>query len=167
MDQKARKDFAYPVGIFDVISVPKTKKNYRLVPAKSGLEVIEISEKEAKVKICRIKNKTMIRNGKLQLNLHDGKNLLVDKDEYKTGDSILIELPSLKILEKIPLEKNYFGVVSKGVNSGSTGTIKEIINGKFRSPSKIIMKTDKAEEEVIKERFFVLGKDKPEIKLSE
>lgn len=167
VDQKPRKDFAYPVGIFDVLSIPKLKKNYRVVPTNHGLELIEISEKEANTKICRIKNKTVVRNGKLQLNLHDGKNILVDKDEYKTGDSLLLELPSLKILEKIPLEKNSFGIVSKGSNSGKTGVVKEIVAGKFRNPTKIIVDIDGNEQEILKDRFFVLGKDKSLIKIGE
>jgi len=41
---------------------------------------------DAEWKLCRIQNKTIVKGKKVQLNLHDGKNKLVEKDEYKTGD---------------------------------------------------------------------------------
>jgi len=111
VDGKKRKDHAFPVGLMDVISIPKSKKHYMVLPCKKGLELKEISEKEAGKKICKIKNKTMVRKGKLQLNLHDGRNLLVEKDVYKTGDSVLIEVPSQKIVDHVKLEKGNIGLI--------------------------------------------------------
>ena len=37
VDGKRRKDYAYPAGLFDVVSVPKLKKHYRVVPREKGL----------------------------------------------------------------------------------------------------------------------------------
>lgn len=165
VDQEPRKDFAYPAGIFDVVSIPKTGKNYRIVPTNHGLELLEISEKESKLKICRIRNKTVLKKGKLQLNLHDGRNILVGKDEYKTGDSILIEIPSNKIVEHLPLAENCLGIVSKGTDSGKIGKVKEVVKGGMREKARIICDLDGVKEEVLKERFFVLGKNKPVIKV--
>ncbi|MGB1660494.1 MAG: 30S ribosomal protein S4e, partial [Candidatus Poseidoniaceae archaeon] len=66
------------------------------------LQYRRISAKEAAWKVCRIEGKTTIKGGRTQLNLHDGRNLLVDdpsKDAYATGDSLKMNLPDQKILE--------------------------------------------------------------------
>jgi len=165
VDGKARKDHAYPAGLFDVISIPRLKKFYRIVPSSRGLEVIDISEKESKSKMCMIKNKSVIKKGKIQLNLHDGRNILVEKDEYKTGDSILIEVPGNKIIQHIPIEKGSTGIITRGKNSGKVGEIKEIMKGSFTHPSKLICNFEGSNEEVLKDLFFVIGKDKPLIKV--
>lgn len=167
VDGKPRKDHRYPVGLFDVVSFPKIKKDYRIVPNPKGLSLIEIPEKEAKQKICRINNKTLVKKGKLQLNLHDGKNILVDNDSYKTGDSILIELPSLKILQHVPLAQGNLGLICKGLQAGKIVRIKEIIPGRIREKPKVICELDTQTKEIMKDRLFVVGKEKPLIKVSE
>lgn len=151
----------------DVIAIPKIKKYFRIMPAEKGLELVEIEESEADKKICRIKNKTPVKKGKLQLNLHDGKNLLVDKDVYKTGDSLLLKLPEQKILEHIKLEKGSLGLIIRGKNSGKLVKIKEVITTRSREPNKIICELGNAEMAVIKDYVFVVGKKEPVIKLSE
>jgi len=167
VDGKIKKDHAFPVGLMDVVSIPKIKKYYRILPSEKGLELKEISEKEASQKICRIDNKTLVRKRRLQLNLHDGRNLLVEKDSYKTGDSILIELPSQKILEHLKLGKGNLGLVTKGKNSGKTAMIKEVITTKGREPNKVICKLENEEVEVRKDHIFVVGRERPVIKIGE
>lgn len=171
VDGKPRTDLKYPVGLFDVIDLPKKEKQYRVVPDKHGLSLIEIPKKESSLKICRIKNKTMLKGGKLQLNLHDGKNILIDektkKEAYKPGDSILIELPSQKIVEHVKMEKGAVGIISGGQNIGDVISIKDIIMTKSREPNKIICKKDEREFEAIMDYVYVVGKEKPLIKLTE
>jgi small subunit ribosomal protein S4e len=166
VDGKVRKDHAYSAGLFDVVSIPAMKKSYRLVPSKKGVVPVEISDAESKRKICVILEKTFVRGGKLQLNMHDGRNILVDKDDYKTGDSVLIELPSAKIVEHIRLEKGATGIVTRGADAGAVGKVKDIVVTATKEPTKIIYEGDKGEEEALKDRFFVIGKDKPLIKVS-
>lgn len=166
VDGKRRKDYAYPVGLFDVVSVPKLKKHYRAVPSEKGLELIEISEKDMNLKICAIDNKSILKKGKMQLNLHDGKNILVENGNYKTGDSLLVELPSLKILEHIPSEKGNVGLISSGSGAGKFGKVKELIKGTVREPQKVVCEVEKEDRVVSKYSFILVGKEKPSIKLS-
>lgn len=161
VDGRPRKDHAYPVGLFDSVAIPKIKKFYRVVPTEKGLELIEISEEESKLKICRINNKKILKKGRLQLNLHDGRNLLVEEDVYKTGDSLLIELPSQKILQHIKLEEGSLAVVTKGKESGKIVKIKRV------EVNKVICELGGREIEVMKKFVFVVGKEKPLIKLRE
>lgn len=185
VDGKYRKDPKYPAGLMDVVSIPKLKKQYRIVPTPKGLVPIEISETESKKKICSIRNKTIIHGGKLQLNLHDGRNLIVDAkkvnkgiksedkvvesskglEKYNTGDSVLIELPSQKIIDHVKLEKGALALVTKGKNIGRLGKIEEIIITKTKEPTKVICDVGGEKLEVIKDYIFVVGKNKPLITL--
>ena len=168
VDGKPRRDPKFPVGLFDVIHIPKLNKFYRILPTKKGLEVFEIDEKDARVKICRIDGKTTVKKGKMQLNLHDGKNVLVeDPKTYKTGDSLLLELPTLKILKHIPLKPGNLGIVGKGKNCGRLGKVKKIIVTRTKEPTKVICESNGEELEVLKEHFFVIGEKQPLIKVFE
>lgn len=167
VDGKVRKDHRFPVGLFDVITIPKLGKNYRVVVSSKLLSIVEIDKKEANLKLCKVKSKKKVKGGKLQLTLHDGRNLLTDNNKIKTHDSLLIELPKAKIKQHIPLEKNMVGVVLKGKMVGKTGRVKEIIAGKFKTPPKLIVEISGQQKEVLKRDFFVVGKDKPLITVVE
>jgi len=166
VDGRIRKDHNYPAGLMDVISIPKLKKYYRIVPIPNGLGLIEISEKESKSKICRIDNKTIVKQGRIQLNLHDGTNIFGDKD-HKTGDSLLIEIPKLKIIKHEKLEGGKLGLIVKGKNSGKLVKIKKVIVTRTREPNKVVCEMDKEDIEAIRDYVLIVGKDKPLIKLSE
>lgn len=50
VDNKVRTDHTYPAGFMDVISIPKTDENFRLLyDAKGRFAVHRITEDEAKV----------------------------------------------------------------------------------------------------------------------
>jgi small subunit ribosomal protein S4e len=167
VDGKPRKDHAYPVGLFDVVAIPSLKQFYRVVPHAGGLKLTKISEKESNSKICKIIGKTIVKKGKIQLNLHDGKNILVDKDEYRTGDSLLVELPNLKIVKRVPLEKGNVGIVVKGKNSGKLGKVKGLIAASVKCPTKIICEIGDKDTEILKDQLFIVGEDKPLITVCE
>lgn len=168
VDAKTRKDFAYPVGLYDTVSIPKIKKNWRIVVFKNGLKPVEISQEEAGKKICRIKGKTVIKGKKVQLSLHDGRTIIVDKDVYKTGDSVLISLPQMKVLEHVKLEKGVTGVVITGSDRGKMGIVENIINTASKEPATVTFKMSDGEKlSVIKDRFFVVGQDKPLVTVGE
>jgi len=167
VDGKLRKDHAYPTGLFDTIAFPRTKQFYRIIPSSNGLKIIPIPENEANLKICKINNKTLPRGNKVQLNLNDGKNILVTDGKYKTGDSLLLELPSLKIIQHLQLAKGNLSIVSKGKNSGKIGKIKKILPGKMKETSKIICEIEGKDTEIQKDQLLVFGKEKPLITVSE
>jgi len=169
VDGKPKLDYRYPVGLFDSIEVPKIDKQFRVVPSKRGFDLIEISKQDSKQKLCRINGKTMTKNGILQLNLHDGKNIISDKKtktDYNTGDSLLIELPNQKIIEHLKMDKGMLSIITAGQNRGTIAKIKEIIIGRTREPNKIICEKNGKDFEAITDYVFVVGKTKPEIKVS-
>jgi small subunit ribosomal protein S4e len=170
VDGKARRDYKYPVGLMDVVSIPKLGKHYRAVPSKRGLGIIEIPKAEVGKKICRINDKKILRGNRTQLNCHDGRNIVsTDKGkDYKTGDSVLIELPSQKIIEYIELGKGSLVLITKGKNAGMLASVKKLSKATVKEPAKAacVMEGEKEETDVDKNYVFVVGQKKPLIKVS-
>ncbi|MBL7206570.1 MAG: 30S ribosomal protein S4e [Candidatus Aenigmarchaeota archaeon] len=158
IDKKLKRDPNYPVGFMDVVEFPDIKKYYRVVTSSKGLTLEEINEAESKKKICMIKDKTVSKGGKVQLNLHDGRNLTIEKDEYKTFDSILIELPKQKILEHYKLEKSANVVIISGRNVGTKGIVKEMnLRKVMTEKSNIVIQSEGKDIETPKDYIFVTG----------
>lgn len=159
VDGKIRKNHRLIVGFMDVISAPKIKEHFRVILNKKGkLSLLHITEQEAKLKICRISGKKKI-SGKTQLNLLDSRNILIEKDPYKVGDSIVIEIPSQKIKDHLKLEKNSVVFIMGGKNTGKLGKVENII-GRI-----IICKDNSGLFEVPFDYVYVVGKDKPSLKV--
>lgn len=159
VDGKRVKDSRFPVGLMDVVGISPTKKFYRMVlDSKGKLTPAEIEAGEANLKLCKIKGKTVNRNGKIQVNLDDSRNITVEKDGYKPGDSLLIEVPEQKIKEHFKLEKGALILLVSGKHVAETGAV-ESIKGKD-----IMFKGEDGEAaETMKRYAFVVGKTKPAV----
>tara|TARA_Y100000310_G_C20680337_1_gene815555 strand:- start:2024 stop:2728 length:705 start_codon:yes stop_codon:yes gene_type:complete len=163
IDNIKRKDEHFIAGFMDTLSIPLTKKFFRILINKSGeLSLKPAKESEINIKPCKIIGKTLLKNKKIQINLEDSRNIIVDKGEYKTGDSLLIELPSQKIKEHIKLEKGAVIFLTGGHHVGETGKIVDI------KDDRVVYKLKSGEQyESLKIYAFVVGKEKPSIELEE
>ncbi len=165
IDGRIATNYKMPVGFMDVISIPKTKENYRaLLNTRGKIKPIRISKDRAQWKLVRIENITTISGGKTQLNLHDGKNILIDKKKYKTQTVLKIELPSQKILDSYGLEKGNVAIIIGGKHSGQIATIENYQIIKGPKPNIVEFKEGFS---TIKDHAFVVGKKSPEITLPE
>ncbi|MGC9514895.1 30S ribosomal protein S4e [Methanocrinis sp.] len=163
VDGKARKDLNFPVGIFDVVSVPSLDKNYRLLQDSKGrFNLHELEAGEAR-KLCRIEKKTSLKGGKLQLNLNDGTNIFGEGD-YSTGSSVILSIPDKEITDVIEFKEGNLAMVVGGSHSGEVGTIKEIEIVRSSRPNRVII-SGKGEFETTEDHVFMIGRDKPAIKL--
>jgi len=163
VDGKIQKDYKLPVGIFDVISVPLSNQQYRVLKDEKGMFYLSLLEAGAVRKLARIENKTVIKGKKQQLNLSDGSNKLVE-GEFKVGDSLVLSLPEKNIEERIGFEVGNLAMVVGGKHTAQTGKIKEIITVKSSQPNRVIISGD-VEFETIKDYVYMIGKDQPVIKL--
>jgi len=156
VDGKPRKDHRFLAGLMDIISLPKKKEYFKILLNKKGkLELNPIKENYTGLKFCKIKEKSFVGK-KVQLNLHDGRNILVDKDSYKVGDTLVLEVPKQKIKEHLKLEQKSFVYLIGGRHIGETGIIEDI-KGK-----NIVYKKDSGEVyETLKRYAFVIEKTKP------
>ena len=160
VDGKVTKQYKRPLGLMDVVSIPKLNTQYRvLIDARGKITFTEISKSESKWKLVRINNKTTVAGGQTQLNLHDGRNILLQKDKYKTGDVLKISLPDQKILTHYPFEPNNIAMLIGGNHIGEFATIKKYED--IKNPKPNIVYFDGFS--TIKDYVFVVGHDKPEL----
>lgn len=178
VDGKVKCEDNFPVSIMDVISISDADKCFRILPFKKGLTLHPIGKEEALFKLCRIENKTVAKNGHMQLNLHDGSNILVkvadpknpQEDVYNTLDSIKISLPEKQILEHVKMKKNDFAIITSGKNVGKYGKIVEVesAEGKKRRNALVIIEDEKGNRyQTILNFVFAIGETQPIISLPE
>ena len=159
-----RKNYKYNIGIMDVIRIPKAGKNFRCMPDKKGLSFKEIPDEEAKFKLCKILDKSVISGGKIQLNLHDGTNIIVPEDpekKYETRDTILIDIETTKITDLIEFNIGNIGLVVSGRHTGKVGKIDEIVKATAARKSLTVIDG----MPTLTDYVLVIGKDKPVISI--
>jgi len=154
IDGKDKKDYRALIGLMDILSLPALNKHYQVLLNNKGKLVFkEISDKESKLKTCKITGKTLLKGNKMQLNLHDGKNQIVDKIDYNRGDSIILEIPGNMVKDHLKLEKGAFVFLIGGKHVGEHGVIQSI------DGNTVTFKSDKNETfETLKKYLFVLKK---------
>jgi len=178
VDGEVVREDDFPVGLLDVISAIDVGKNFRVLPSAKGLVLQPIGEEESKFKLCRIENKKIVRNGHVQLNLHDGSNILVkladpknpQEDVYATLDTLKISLPERQILESTKMKEKDFGIITGGKNIGKYGKIVEIekAEGKKRRNALVTIEDEKGNRyQTILDFVFAIGETQPFIALPE
>lgn len=168
VDSKVRKDIHFPVGLMDTISFDKLDENYRILLNKKGKIVLtKITKEESTKKPFKILGKTILKNKKVQLNLSNGRNMLVSQDSYNVSDTIVLDLPTNKIIEHIPFKEGSLIYLTGGNKIGQIGILNSIANSGGIQPSKIIFTLGKTKHETLKEYAFVIGTDKSSITLLE
>lgn len=167
VDGTVRKNHKFPCGLMDVISIPKLKKDFRVIFNRRGkLILIPISSNEANWKLCRIENKTIVKGKKIQLNLHDGNNKIVQKDEYKTGDVLKLSFKEKKIDDIFKFEKGTISMIIGGTHIGEVANIEDIEIIPSSKPNLTKMK-GKNDFSTLQKYVFPIGKAKPVIELPE
>lgn len=160
VDNKRVKDYKTLIGFMDTLSIPVAKEQYRVLIKKSKkLYLVPISEKEVGVKVCKVIGKSILKKGKIQVNLFDGRNIIVKENNFKISDSILISLPNQKVEKILSFEKGAYVFMISGGHVGEHGLIEEI------NKNAVKIKTENDSFETTKDSIFVMGKTKPEIKL--
>ena len=162
----------------DVISIPEIEQNFRIISSPKGLILHPISKEEATFKLCRIEDKTTVKGGHLQLNLHDGSNILVkvadpknpEEDSYKTMDILKLSVPEREILEHVRLKEGLPAIIIGGKNMGKYGKILEIEKapGKKRRNLLVTLEDNEGKRfQTILDFVFVVGEKEPYISLPE
>ncbi|MEM1775020.1 MAG: 30S ribosomal protein S4e [Desulfurococcaceae archaeon] len=178
VDGKVRRNYKFPVGVMDVIEIPKTGEYYRVVPVPTKvLGLLRIPPEEASIKPCRIENKTTVKGGHIQLNLHDGRNVLIRvsdprnpvEDQYEALGTVVLSLNDNRVVDYIPAKEGVIAIVSGGKNVGRVGRIVEIIPGALKRRKYIVTLEDKYGNrfQTSFEYIFPIGVEKPVITLPE
>jgi small subunit ribosomal protein S4e len=162
---KAVKNPKAPVGFMDAVSIPKMDLYYRMfITDKGKLTLVPISKDEAEWGLYKIQDKTVVKDGKFQLNLSGGRNILLDKNDYKCGDSLKVSYADNKILECYQFAAGNTVLIKEGAQSGKVKTVKsvEVIRGS--APNVVVFSDD---TQTIVDNCFIIGADKAAITLPE
>ncbi len=158
VDGRVVKDPKFPVGFMDVVNIPSLKQSWRVVlDHKARLRFAEVPEKDAGWKLAQIDGKTTVKGGKTQLNLHDGRNLLVKKDDYKTGDVLRLELPTQKITGHFPIGEGAEVFVTGGQHAGEVAPIATIEVTRSHKANLVHLKDGEKTFTTIKPYAFPIG----------
>jgi small subunit ribosomal protein S4e len=124
-----------------------------------------VEQTEVGWKLTRIMNKTIVKGGRTQLNLHDGRNILVEKDnDFKTGDVLKISIPEQKVLGRLELSEDSLALLTGGAHIGTICRIKKI--ERTENPTANLVEFHEGFNTVI-DYVFVVGKETSEIAAAE
>ena len=174
VDGKIVKDRAYPVGLMDVLTIKDINKHYRVLPdSHHGLILHEIPEEESNFKLCRITQKTTVKGGHIQLNLHDGRNILIQlkdpknpkEDIYKRMDVLKISVPEQEILKVLKFKEGNVAIIMSGKNIGQVGNIITILKRFGPKASTVSIQHNSTHTETLYDYTFIIGEEQPEINL--
>ncbi len=170
VDGNPRKDDRFPVGLMDVVTIPDSRENFRVLPDHGGkLKFLSISKEESQFKLCRIVGKTTQRAGKTQLNLHDGSNMLVpsESDKYKVGDVLKVKIPEKEIQDFIEFKEMQQVIITGGRSQGSKGVVLSLgVEAGWKKTATI--RTPEGDDiKTLAKYLFVVGSNESVIKLAE
>ncbi|MFX0010030.1 MAG: 30S ribosomal protein S4e [Candidatus Hermodarchaeota archaeon] len=174
VDGKLVRDETYPVGLMDVLSIEKLNKHYRIPPdSHHGLILHEIPETESTFKLCRIIKKSTIKGGNIQLNLHDGRNILVrvkdptkpKEDIYKRMDVLKISVPEQEIIKVLKFKEGNLAIIMSGKNIGQVGKIINILKRFGPKASTVSIQHNSDHTETLYDYTFIIGEDQSEINI--
>jgi len=162
VDGKTIKKERFPVGVMDVVEIPKTEEYYRVFPNRKGeMYLHKIQKEEKDLKLFSIRGKKVLKKGVIQLNLHDGRNIIGD-NTYNVHDTILYDLSKKEIKTYIPFKKGTLSFVIKGNNVSKVGRIAEIDKRGI-----ITLENKKERFKTLKEYVYIVGKVKSLISIPE
>jgi len=151
------RDVNLPIGMFDILGFPERDEHYRVFPDEGGrLALTEIEADAADGKLSKVVNKTIVDGGAVQLNLHDGHNMIVESDEYSGNDSVVVELASDEILAHFPYEEGALVTAVSGQHAGEIGEVTEITVSPGSADNTVAVETEDGSFETIEDYVFVI-----------
>ncbi|MCD7468986.1 40S ribosomal protein S4 [Datura stramonium] len=109
----------------DVVSIPKTNENFRLLyDTKGRFRLHSVRDEEAKFKLCKVRSVQFGQKGIPYLNTYDGRTIRYPDPLIKANDTIKLDLESNKIVDFIKFDVGNVVMVTGGRNRGRVGVIK-------------------------------------------
>jgi small subunit ribosomal protein S4e len=155
------------LGLMDTLTLAAPlDAHYRVVKDRRGrLALVPIPSTEAHLKLGRVRFKHTVPTGKVEVTLHDGRNLLVAASTpYRVGDSVKIEVPSQKVVEHLKLAPGTLAYVSGGSHVGQLARVEKV---EVRNSSQANLVHFSEGFSTVKEYVFVVGQKTPEVTVQE
>jgi len=138
VDHRVRTDINYPAGFQDVISIPKTNEQFRLLYDTKGRFVLHrIRDEEAQYKLCRVQKFSKAKKASIGRNpffhgqsgtipylvTHDGRTVRFADPAVRVNDTVKINLKTGKQEGHLKFEVGQLAMVTRGANIGRVGII--------------------------------------------
>jgi len=158
VDGKKPTNEGFPIGLMDVISIPKSSKHYRMVVSGGKLVPKEVAQSESKAKLCRITGKKLVKGNKIQLQFHDGRSYLIEKEEdrFKLGDTIKLSIPKQKLESFLKMQKGARCYIFKGKHAGELAELVELQERTGSTATDAKLKSASGEFNTRKDYVFVV-----------
>ncbi len=167
VDARVVKDLSRGVGLMDTLGFgTPPQDHFRILKDHRGqLVLTPIPAPEASTKIGRIRFKHTVPGGRVELTLHDGRNLLVEANStYRVGDSLKIHLPDQKVLSHLPLAPGQLAYVAGGTHVGQLARVERVEVRNSPQPNRVHFQEGFS---TVKEYVFVVGEASPQVTMPE
>jgi small subunit ribosomal protein S4e len=146
-----------PIGMFDIVAFTARGEYYRVFPDEGGrLALSPIDEEAADSKLGKVVGKRKITGGQTQLNLHDGRNLLVDDGSITVDDSVVIDNEDGSVVAHFPYEEGALVTAVRGSHAGEIGEVVTIDVTPGSGPNNVVFEAGADRFETIEEYVFVI-----------
>ncbi len=124
VDGKIRTDPNYPAGFMDVVELPKSNDQFRLIYDTKGRYVLHrISDEEKKFKLAKVKKQELTKKKIPYVVTHDGRTIRYPDPAIKVDDVVKVDIATGKIVDFIKFETGKLAMITKGRNTGRVGTV--------------------------------------------
>ena len=132
------EDYRDSIKLFNIF---EADKHYELTLLPTGKFAFK-DTKNSSTRLCKVTGKRLVNAGMIQLNLHDGSNIL-SKDKITVGDSLYLDLTS-KIKNHVTLDAGKEVFIFSGKYQGQSGKVQKIEDNrayiKFKEGSAVLNK---------------------------
>lgn len=124
VDGKIRTDPNFPAGFMDVIEIPKSGDQFRLIfDTKGRYALHRISDEEKTYKLAKVVKQEFSIKAVPFVVTHDGRTLRYPDPLIKVDDVVKIDIATGKIIDFTKFETGKLAMITKGRNTGRVGTI--------------------------------------------
>ena len=124
VDGKIRTDPNFPAGFMDVVEIPKSNDQFRLIfDTKGRYSLHRISDEEKKFKLCRVTKQEISKKKVPFVVTHDGRTIRYPDPLIKVNDVVKVDIATGKIIDFNKFEIGKLAMITKGRNTGRVGTI--------------------------------------------
>lgn len=127
VDGKIRVDPNFPAGFMDVVELPKSGDQFRLMYDTKGRFVLHrISNEEKKFKLAKVTRQEYTKKAIPYVATNDGRTIRYPDPLIKVNDTVKIDLETGKIVDFAKLETGNLVVITRGRNTGRVGILHHI-----------------------------------------
>jgi len=138
VDHQVRTDLNYPAGFQDVVTIPKTDEQFRLLYDTKGRFVLHrITKEEAAYKLLRVQRVSTGSKASIGHNPfhsgqaavipyvvgHDGRTIRFADPKIKVHDVVKFDIKSGKVTGHLKFDVGQLALITRGANIGRVGTI--------------------------------------------